>query len=82
MILLHQRAQGHEAKVTNCISLSLLLLVDLLYAEDGELLMAAHIGKECSERVTERFSGIGQQLRWWTRSNWSRIQTLKVSLVA
>ena len=38
VMLWHQRAQGHEARVTNFISLSLLLLVALLYFGDGEIL--------------------------------------------
>ena len=54
MILRHQRAQGHGVKVTNCLSLSLLILVYLLYVDDGELFEASHSGKEFSERVAER----------------------------
>ena len=34
--------------------MSLLLLVALLYVDDGELLESAHKGKECSERVAKR----------------------------
>ena len=55
MILQHQMTQGQGAKVTNCISLSLLLLVDLLYVYYVELLEAAHSCEEFSERVSERF---------------------------
>ena len=32
----------------------LLILVALLYIEDGGIFEAAHSGKECSQRVTER----------------------------
>ena len=45
----------HGAKVTNYISLSLLLFVDLLYVYDGGQLDAAQSAKECSECVTGRF---------------------------
>ena len=41
-------------KVTNCISLSFLLLVSLLYVDDGELLEAAQISKECSEFAVDQ----------------------------
>ena len=58
MIIRHQRAQGHGAKVTNCISLSLLLLVALIYFGDGKILKAAQSSKECSERVTERLQAL------------------------
>ena len=37
MILQHQSAQGNVSNVTNCISLYLLILVTLLYVNDGEL---------------------------------------------
>ena len=46
IILWHQRAQGHGSKLTNVISLSLLLLVALLYVDYGKLLEAAHSGKK------------------------------------
>ena len=58
MILQHQKAQGHGAKVTNDVSLSLLLLVDLLYVDDTEILKAAQSGKECLKRVTKRFQAL------------------------
>ena len=58
MIIRHQRAQGHGAKVTNCISLSLLLPVALLYFGDGKILKAAQSGKECLERVAERLQAL------------------------
>ena len=45
-MLQNQRAPVHGAKVTNFISISLLLLVDLLYVDDGELLEASNSGKE------------------------------------
>ena len=51
MILQHQMAQRHGAKVKNCISLYLLILVALLYVDDGEILEAAHIAKEFQQRV-------------------------------
>ena len=54
MILQHQREQGNIAKITNCIIVSLLLLVDLLYVVGEELLEAAQSGKEDSEHVVER----------------------------
>ena len=41
VIIQHKRSQGHGSKVTKCISLSLLLLVDLQYVDDGGLLVAA-----------------------------------------
>ena len=44
MILKHHRAQGHGAKLTNCISMSLLLLVDILYVDDAELSETAQSG--------------------------------------
>ena len=58
VVLRHQREQGHGYKVTNCISISLLLLVDLSYVDYGELLEAAQSGKECSERVAERLQAL------------------------
>ena len=54
MIRRHQRAQGHRAKVKICIRLSLLFLMSLLYVYYGELLEAAQISEEGSERVAER----------------------------
>ena len=38
MILRHQRTHGHGGKVTNCISMSLLLQVALIYINYEELL--------------------------------------------
>ena len=53
MILRYQMAQRRGSKVTNCISLSLLLMVDLLSVGDEELLEDVQSGKEFSERVAE-----------------------------
>ena len=58
MILQHQRSQGHGAKVTKCISLYLLLLVDPLYVDDGELPEFTKSTKEKSERVEERLEAL------------------------
>ena len=54
IILQHQRAQGRGMKLTNDISLSLLIPLALLYVDDGEILDSAQSVEECSERVVEQ----------------------------